>query len=250
MSGALFYAGFMLGFYAPLYPYLLFLFGGISWMMSIIEGMVAIPLVCLGLTHPDGQDFTGRAEQALMLSLSIFLRPVLMVIGFVAAFVLSYVSFSIVNHMFGRVIVGMFSNNASPEAPIMGITALMNGKSTNFVNFGQFTGNGFADLIVFCLLIVAYGLISVEIVTQSFGAIHVVPDMVLRWIGGPVQQDQTERFADKVKSGLSTGAQQGGKMGGDAVIGAGKAQGDINAGFIKAGGDAVNKAASNAVQEV
>ncbi|MDF1653512.1 MAG: DotA/TraY family protein [Coxiellaceae bacterium] len=248
VSSALFYAGFMLGFYAPLYPYLLFLFGGISWMMCVLEGMVAIPLVCIGLTHPDGQDFTGRAEQALMLSLSIVLRPVLMVIGFIAGVLLSYVSFSIVNHMFGRVVVGMFAGNARPEAPIMGITALINGKSTNFVNFGQFTGNSFADLIVFCLLIVAYGLISVEIVTQSFGAIHLIPDMVLRWIGGPVQQDQSENFAGKVKAGLSTGAQQGGKMGGDAVIGAGKAQGSVNASWIQAGGSGLSTAADIAMQ--
>ena len=258
VSGAMFTAGFMLAFYAPMYPCLLFLFGGMSWLISVIEAMVAAPLVCFGMTHPDGQDFTGKAEQALMLALSILLRPVLMVIGFVAGTILSYVGFSMINHVFGRVIdsifpsisaygggvVGtaeamaqtavhghnahMYQSSVTNVIPLEGITSVVNGSPTIFNNQDSgFSTNGFANYIVFILLIVFYGLIAMEIVNQAFSAIHLIPDMVLRWIGGPVQQDQSERLAGQVKSGIQGAAQQAGKLGGEQQINQGKAQGQI-----------------------
>ena len=75
--------GATLGYYVPMYPYIMFSFGCLGWMIAILEAMVAAPLIALGLTHPEGHDFLGKAEQAIMLLLGIFLRPVLMVVGLI-----------------------------------------------------------------------------------------------------------------------------------------------------------------------
>src|SRR3990167_481489 len=42
-------SGLMLTLYMPLYPYMLFTFGVLHWFISVIEAMVAAPLICFGL---------------------------------------------------------------------------------------------------------------------------------------------------------------------------------------------------------
>lgn len=220
---ALFAAGFMLTFYAPLYPYLLFLFGAIGWMIYVLEAMVAAPLVAFGMTHPEGHDFVGRAEQALMLALSVFLRPVLMVIGFLVAMMLSYIGFSMVNFTFGEVLeasagsahTGTLGTNLLPA-----IWTVVNGAPTSGQS-DNYTQHDLSDFLLIPLLVICYGLIIIEVVNQCFSLIHVLPDMVLRWIGGPVQQDQSERYAGQVQSGLSGSARQAGQLAGQGASGFG-----------------------------
>ena len=64
--------GITLQYMVPLYPFMVFTFGVISWLAMVIEAMAAMPLVALGLTHPEGHDFLGKAEQAMMLLLGVF----------------------------------------------------------------------------------------------------------------------------------------------------------------------------------
>lgn len=232
-AGALFAAGFMMTFYTPLYPYLLFTFGVIGWIISVIEAMVAAPLVAFGMTHPEGHDFLGRAEQALMLALGVFLRPVLMVIGYLSAIILSYIGFAIVNFSFGQVLVSSFTaSSGTSSSTQVGLNALpaiwdvVNG-SASAGQSDHFTGHDLSDFLLIPLLMIGYGLILIEVVNQCFSLIHVLPDMVLRWIGGPVQQDMSERYASQVQSGLSGSAKQGGQVAGQGATGFGGAMGGM-----------------------
>jgi defect-in-organelle-trafficking protein DotA len=226
-AGALFAAGFMMTFYAPLYPYLLFLFGVIGWLIYVIEAMVAAPLVAFGMTHPEGHDFVGRAEQALMLALGVFLRPVLMVIGFLSAMMLSYIAFSIVNFSFGQVLeetatsshTGQIGANVLPA-----IWTVVNGSPTN-TQSSHYTGHDLSDFLLIPLLMVFYGLIVIEVVNQCFSLIHVLPDTILRWIGGPMQQDTTEGYARQIQGGVSGAAKQGAQVAGQGATGFGSALG-------------------------
>ncbi len=232
IAGMLFTAGFMLNFYTPLYPYLLFMFGALGWLLSVIEAMAAAPLVAFGMTHPEGHDFLGKAEQALMLALGVFIRPALMVIGFVAGMLMSYVAFNFVNTVIGRVFISAFnpgvagSNQAGPQnvAPLDAVWEVVAGGSASQTPQTQsYTGNPFADFMLIPLLLVAYGMIVIEVVNQCFSAIHQVPDMVLRWIGGPQLGDQSEKYVQSIKQGMQSSAQQAGKIAGDAATGKGKA---------------------------
>lgn len=244
MSSALglFVAGFMMAFYAPLYPYLLFLFGTINWLILVLEAMVAAPLVCFGMTHPEGHDFLGKAEQALMLMLGLFLRPVLIVLGFIAAIILSYVSFAIVNYGFSHVLRELFNNfiafgtnsalHLSPETGASVYNAIM-GVVTGDLSLGTeqgsiFSGHEAVDLMLIPLMFVLYGFIVVEVVNQSFSLIHALPDQVMRWIGGPVQQDRTEQMASKVGQASMGAAKQVGEIGGQAQL----SHAAVNAGSI------------------
>src|SRR3990167_2103914 len=99
--GLLIAYGALLGVYIPLIPYVIFTFGVIGWMTSVIEAMVAGPLVALGILSPSGQhELLGKAEPALMLIFNIFLRPELMVFGLIFAMLLASVLVSLVNDTF------------------------------------------------------------------------------------------------------------------------------------------------------
>jgi defect-in-organelle-trafficking protein DotA len=168
-----------------------------------------------------------------MLALGVFLRPVLMVIGYLSAIILSYIGFAIVNFSFGQVLVSSFTaSSGSASSTDLGMNALpaiwtvVNG-SPSSSHGSHFTGPDLSDVLLSPLLMIGYGLILIEVVNQCFSLVHVLPDMVLRWIGGPVQQDMSERYASQVQSGLSGSAKQGGQVAGQGATGFGGAMGGM-----------------------
>jgi defect-in-organelle-trafficking protein DotA len=269
VGAALFAGGFMLTFYAPLYPFVLYLLGALNWLMVCVEFMIALPLVALGVTHPEGHDFLGKAEVALMLTLSACLRPVLMVFGYLGGILLSYIGFSAVNYMFSSVLYDVFSNAGlmgDPSGHLINRTAnvatydssqdqsylyahtpsVMNsifgvvtgnyeGGKDQASSHGAFSGSSIADYLLIPILMVFYGYIVVEVVHFCFTLIHQLPDQVLRWIGGPVSQDRTQGVADKIQQGVSSAAKQASEMQGKATSGEGKAVGKSAGGSWAAG---------------
>lgn len=242
-SGFLFTAGVMLTFYVPLYPYLLFLFGVVGWLLYVIESMVAAPLVAFGMSHPEGHDFMGRAEQALMLALGVFLRPTLMIIGYLVGAIMVYVTSSFLNMVLGQVFVSTYSQQYRTGVGdgldgMWDVLTQSSDPGSQWVH-GQFTGNMISDAILVPVVLTIYSMIMIEVVNQCFSAIHQVPDMVLRWIGGPVQQDQSAQHAQAIKGAVSAAGQQGSQaMGevGKSMMGIGQAgnQG-LKKGLDKAG---------------
>ena len=96
--------GFLTAYYIPFLPYTIFTFGSIAWLMAVVEAMVAAPIVALGVTHPEGEGPFGKAEQAIMILMNVFLRPSLMIIGYIAGIILSYVCVWVINAGFSNVL--------------------------------------------------------------------------------------------------------------------------------------------------
>ncbi len=204
-------AGVLLIFYIPLYPYILFSFGIISWIFLVIEAMIAAPLVCLGLTHPQGQDFLGKAEQGVILLLTVFLRPVLMIIGLIAAIIVSYVMLKMVNATFGGIVHDAMGTLDSPGGgannQVSVISGLMAAGGTMGTQVMAVSLNPLAGLVffIFCvpMMVVAYTMMVFVVVSESFTLIHVLPDKVGRWIGGAVEQSSAAGAGQQMKGGLS-----------------------------------------------
>ncbi len=264
IGGGLFVAGFMLTFYAPIYPFILFLMGALNWLMVCVEFMVALPLAALGVTHPEGHDFLGKAEVALMLTLSACLRPVLMVLGYVAGIIMSYIGFSAVNYMFSNILLDIFGGSTTPAGNAGGdtsygstpalfdsmvgvVTGDWTGATTQNQSQNYFSGNSTTDMMIIPLLMVFYGYIVVEVVHFSFTMIHQLPDQVMRWIGGPVAQDRTQGIADKIKQGMSSAAKQGADTVGRGTVDGGKAIGGETGGGIGMGISVTESAAKTAM---
>lgn len=175
--------GIALAYYLPLYPYMVYLLAALGWMMLVVEGMAAAPLVCVGLTHPDGHDFLGKAEQALMLFLGIFLRPALMVIGLIVGMLLSFVAFKFVIVSYAGIVSSL------------GLTG-----SQNFAM--ELIG---PPIIFFTLAILVY-----EVTQQSYNMIFKLPNNIMSWIGAP---GQGEDYSAKVSAIASRGAGGAGQAG-------------------------------------
>ena len=154
--GVMITIGFVTAYYVPFLPYMIFTFGVIAWLTAVIEAMVAAPIVALGVTHPEGEGVMGnKGEQALMILMNVFLRPAMMIIGYIAAIALSYVAVWIINTGFSHVM--SFTQGANYQ--------------------------GWAGVYGFFFSILIYTTIYMTVVEQSFNLIHQLPDKVLRWIG-------------------------------------------------------------------
>ncbi len=190
--------GFITAYYIPFLPYMIFTFGTIAWLMAVIESMVAGPIVALGITHPEGDGALGKGEQALMILMNVFLRPAMMIIGYISGIALCYVSVWIINTGFTNV------------------TQFMTGKageSAGYINWAS------AYAGFFCILI--YTMLYLTVVEKAFTMIYVLPDKVLRWIGG----QQETLGADTAQWGQEVKGQV--KEGGDKTAGAGAQQSKI-----------------------
>lgn len=187
MALMLFMLGISMGIYAPFIPFILFLFGVIGWLGSVIEAMVAAPLVALGVTHPEGHDLLGKSEQATMLLFSVFVRPVTMVIGLFVAIVLTYISVSLLNYGFVNVLAQYLSTSYDGSA----------------ATTGKLVG------MVGVLLVYAYVLLAV--LNQCFALIHQVPDKIMMWVGGPMGQSGAAQALGEVKQGVSQSGQMAGQ---------------------------------------
>lgn len=199
--------GFTTAYYIPFLPYMIFTFGALAWFIAVIEAMAAAPLVALGISHPEGHDALGKSEQGLMILLNVFLRPAMMVIGFIASIAMCYVGVWLLNSGFSNVVEYLRSADVWAATESWSITS---------------TGVPWSSMFGFFFVIIIYTMIYLTLVEKSFSLIAVLPDKVLRWVGG-----QAEGVGQEASQWTSETKQQVGK----AADAADKASGAIQKGM-------------------
>ncbi len=201
--------GYIDAYYVPFFPYMMFTFGSIAWLMAVIEAMVAGPIVALGVTHPEGHDALGKAEQAVMILVNVFLRPSMMIIGYMSSIALSYVSVFILNTGFVRIMQFLLPSAGNAATAI-----------TDFANTGSGQGMSAGSpyynwsaiyASFFCL--VTYTSIYVTVVQKSFTLIYILPDKILRWMGsqGEGIGQETAQWGDEAKGQTKDAGEATGK---------------------------------------
>lgn len=182
--------GFTTAYYIPILPYMIFTFGALSWLISVIEAMVAAPIVALGVTHPEGHDAFGKGEAAIMILINVFLRPSMMIIGYISAIALSYVGVWILNSGYDQAIGFIQQQNTSQAT--WGVQDMPSG-----------TGgySDWAGIYAFFFSILTYTTMYLVLVQKSFTLISYLPDKVLRWIGGNQESlgQESAQWAGEVK---------------------------------------------------
>ncbi|MEC8882534.1 MAG: DotA/TraY family protein [Pseudomonadota bacterium] len=193
IAGILFVQGVVLGVFLPFLAMIIYTFGVIGWLFSVIEAMVASSLVAMGLTHPEGHDLLGQTEQALMLLLGVFVRPITMIVGMVFAISISQSIMTLVNSGFLYVVSDYYNN-----------TMAVGGSGSN-------VGSTYNKVVIISTLglLLVYTYICYSILEMCYGLISQIPDRILRWIGGPEQQSQATQMAGKVKQDTSGAASKG-----------------------------------------
>ncbi len=180
-----FSSGVFLLYYIPAIPFIIFSFAAVGWMIGVVESMVAAPIVALGMMHPEGHEAFGRADNALMLLFNVFLRPGMMVIGLFAGFILSYV---------GVWLLG---------AGFFGVQHVIHHYNT-----------GSAFLWYPLCMAMLYTYFAVQVVSQAFGLIHLLPDKVLRWLSGGAQESLGGEMAGQTMQSVSRATGQTGMQAG------------------------------------
>lgn len=189
--------GATLSVYLPLVPFIIFTFGAIGWLTSTIETMVAGPLVALGVIAPGGShEMFGKAEPALMLLFNVFLRPSLMIFGMVAAMLLASVVVGMINGAFWRVMTSISAGSSSSSST------------------GEFA-NVMSPLTMI-LFLCAYVMMVISALNKCFAAIHIIPEKVMRWIGGQGEQYGESEAMGEIKGGVASGAKGAGSAAGTA----------------------------------
>lgn len=217
VAALLFSQGVMLGVYLPFLPFFLYTFGVLGWLISVVEAMVAAPLMALGLTHPEGHDLLGQAEQGMMLLLGVFLRPVATVMGLFLSISMSQAALRLVNYGFMFVIYDYFANMASG----------MDGSA----------GLGDKVMVMCCIgLFMVYTYLAYAILELSFALIYTIPDRITKYIGGQDAQSDAASMSKAIAGQTKGMADQGASAAGSAVktpsVSQGGAQG-INVGGAK-----------------
>jgi defect in organelle trafficking protein DotA len=218
--------GFTTAYYIPVLPYMIFTFGTLGWLMAVIEAMVAAPIVALGVTHPEGHDAFGKGEAAIMILMNVFLRPSMMIIGYISAISLSYVGIWVLNAGFDHAI-GFIQGNIQQDTSgtKFGGFKLEDPNWTNSLSTPQGSGNSsgkyteWAGIYAYFFSILMYTTMYLIIVQKAFTLISVLPDKVLRWIGG-----SEERYGSD-SAGWGDEAKQAVKSAGDETQ---KAQGQMD----------------------
>ncbi len=104
---AFFTSGFLLAYFLPLIPFFKFMFGIMSWLLSLLEAVIAVPMIALGHLNPAGDGLPGETgKQSYYFIFNLFLRPVLMVFGLIAGLLLFYITASAINMLYMTAVIG------------------------------------------------------------------------------------------------------------------------------------------------
>ena len=201
ISTPLFIIGASLGVYVPLIPFIVFTFAVMGWFISVLEAMVAAPLVAFGMTHPEGHDVLGKTEQGIMLLFALFIRPACMVIGLLVGIILVFLGTELFDAGYLDLFLSLLRDSQHVLSKLAGVD-------------GAFT-----ILIIAMIFLVIYTFILVAIVNQCMTAVYVIPDKIMRWIGVPPESSGIGAMMEQTKAGaeskMGEGAQAGSGMGGD-----------------------------------
>lgn len=212
--------GFITAYYIPVMPYMIFTFGVIAWLISVIEAMVAAPIVAVGVTHPEGHEAFGKGEHAIMILMNVFLRPAMMIIGYISAIALSYVAVWVINSGFNNAIDfiqgSLNSDNwkntqGSDMNPWQGVWN--SGSSASQISkMTDLSGNGYqgwAGVYGFFFVILMYTTLYLTVVQKSFTLITYLPDKILRWIGGQAEGigQETAQWGEEAKGKIEKGGE-------------------------------------------
>lgn len=196
---------FILFYVLPFMPFIYFLFAVTSWVKSIFEAVVAMPLWALSHIHIDGDGLPGRrASNGYFLLLEIFFRPILIVLALLATISIFSAEVAVLNQIFELVV-----HNATG----FDHKADISGGFSSIIEFMRSPIDKFFFTVIYVVICYLMGI-------SAFKLIDVIPNDILRWIGTNVTSfeklsgDPAGELASKVYVGseAATGKLQGGRL--------------------------------------
>jgi hypothetical protein len=197
-------AGFLLYYVLPFMPFLYFFFAVGTWIKTIFEAMVGVPLWALAHIRIDREGLPGdAAANGYFLMLEILIRPILCVFGLVASFIIFGALVRVLHEIFDLVVdnaMGFDDQNLNVN---LGVFTLTLDNKRQIIDEFFFT-------IIYVLMVYVIGL-------SCFKLIDMIPNSILRWAGAGVKS-----FGDTYQDpaeGLTQYAAIGGYVVGERAMG-------------------------------
>ncbi len=173
----LLYIGMTMMIFIPMVPAIMWFGGVVTYFVIVVEAFAASPLWMITHFHGEGDGMGHKSAHGYMFLLNLVFRPILMIIGFLAAWLLL--------DILGSFLISTFE------------TFWQSFESANFlVQFFQFLG-----------VLVAVSTVANGLVQKLFSMVTFLPDQVITWVGGHAAKfGQSDD--DAVKSNIGAVAAQ------------------------------------------
>jgi len=192
-------AGLVLYYIVPFLPFIYFFFAVSSWVKTIFEAMVGVPLWALAHLRIDGEGLPGNsAANGYFLILEIFLRPILTVFGLIAATLIFTAQVRVLHFLWQLVTENLTGFDSDPTIAVGGVQRFAFKRSI----IDQFFFNVIYAIIVYMMAIAAFKLIDK------------IPDNLLRWMGnsvssfGDINQDNVDGLTRYAALGGATAGRE------------------------------------------
>jgi conjugal transfer/type IV secretion protein DotA/TraY len=189
---ALWTLGATLNIYVPMIPYMMFTVAAFGWLIGAAEAIVAAPLIALGLVQPGGEEL-GGATTGLKLLGQLFLRPTLMLFGFVMSITLLQAMVRLVSYGFFQAVKSQVHDTFLSFLPVLAI----------------------------------YVFFLIAVINKAFSLVAHLPDQIFRWLGMSAERtdmsmaEKAEGWSDK-GSGAANKAMTGTAAGAGTKLGEGR----------------------------
>lgn len=160
-AGAIMVMGFMMAYYLPALPFLIWTGAMLGWLIAVFEAIVIAPLWGAMHLHPEGSKYTGKGQAGYGLLVSLALRPVLMILGLIASLVIVQVFGMFVNYIFA---IGMNVSLQPNDTVASDITV--------------------SKLMYILSMYGIYMVFMMGLITKMFNIMTIIPDQILKWVGG------------------------------------------------------------------
>lgn len=167
-------AGVVLFYIIPFMPFMFVFFAAGTWVKSIFEAMVGVPLWALAHLRIDGPGLPAQgARQGYLLIFDIFLRPALIVFGLISSLLIFSALVFVLNDIFDLVTTNLtgFQDTKKTGAGVIEWTSVESIR-------------GPIDQFFFTII---YVVLVYLIAISSFKLIDFFPKTIYRWFGGSLQ---------------------------------------------------------------
>jgi conjugal transfer/type IV secretion protein DotA/TraY len=116
-----------LAYLFPSIPYIYFTFGVVVWVYTIMEGLFAVPIWGIMHAQPEGEGFLpAGVREGYFKVLSVFLRPVYMIIGFFVLFMILEALSSLILQGFSTFVSGITAGSLTGIVGILSMLFVLN----------------------------------------------------------------------------------------------------------------------------
>lgn len=193
--------GFLLYYVIPMLPFMYFFFGVGKWVQTIFEAIVAVPLWALAHLKIDGDGLAGpAAANGYFLILEIFIRPVLVIVGMIAAISIFTAAALVMNDLWDLVTVNVTGYNS---------TEALTGSAASIFEIEYYREG--VDVFFFTLL---YVIVVYMMAMSAFKMIDEIPNNILRWMNQAVKSF-SDTQSDPADTLIRFSAIGGGTLGGE-----------------------------------